>query len=108
MEFLLGRPSFVRLVQREELAGGERLRETPRDSRAIEAAFTALRAASSRRDLRAFDVADAVLLFVSLTYSPLAQHATLIIALGRDLHDAKTRRRHVQLVTSQLLHLIER
>ncbi|HEY5053689.1 MAG TPA: TetR family transcriptional regulator [Solirubrobacterales bacterium] len=106
MEFLLRRPSFLRLIQREELAGARRLREAPRDSRAIEDAFRALRKVAPERGLRAFDVADAVLLFVSLTFSPLAQRSTFMASLGRDFEDAKVRHRHVRLVTGQLLHLV--
>jgi AcrR family transcriptional regulator len=106
MEFLLRRPSFLRLLQREELAGARHLREAPRDSRAIEDAFQALRTVAPERGLRSFDVSDAVLLFISLTFSPLAQRSTFIASLGRDLEDSEGRRRHVRLVTSQLLHLL--
>lgn len=106
MEFLLRRPSFLRLLQREELAGARHLREAPRDSRAIEDAFQALRAVAPERGLRTFEVSDAVLLFISLTFSPLAQRSTFIASLDRDLEDSKVRRRHVRLVTSQLLHLL--
>jgi AcrR family transcriptional regulator len=106
MEFLLSRPSFLRLLQREELAGGERLREAQRDSRAIEDAFQALHEVAPERGLRPFGVADAVLLFILLTFSPLAQHSTFTASLGRDLEDPATRRQHVKLVTSQLLHLV--
>lgn len=108
MEFLLRRPSFVRLIQREELAGGKRMRDAPRDSRAIEDAFQALRRVARKRGLRPFDVSDAVLLFVSLTFSPLAQHSTFMASLDRDLKDPKIRRRHTRLVTGQLLHLLQR
>lgn len=106
MEFLLHRPSFLRLLQREELAGAKHLREAPRDSRAIEDAFQALRTVAPERGLRTFDVSDAVLLFISLTFSPLAQRSTFIASLGRDLEDSEVRRRHVRLVTSHLLHLL--
>jgi AcrR family transcriptional regulator len=107
MDFLLLRPSFLRLLQREELAGGGRLREAPRDSRAIEDAFRALRAVAPARGVRAFRVADAVLLFVSLTFSPLTQRSTFMAALGHDLEDPKVRRRHVKLVADQLRHYVE-
>jgi TetR/AcrR family transcriptional regulator len=106
MAFLMSHPSFLRLVQREELAGGERLQEVRRESRAIYEAFTALRAASKRAALQAFNVPDAVLLFVSLTFSPLAQRSTFMASLGRDFDDAKTRRNHVRLVVDQLLHFL--
>jgi AcrR family transcriptional regulator len=106
MAFLLARPTFVRLLEWEELTGGRRLHAAPRPSRAIEDAFQAVRAAAGRRRLRRFRVDDAVLIFVSLTFSPLAQRATFMVALGRDLEDPATMRRHVALVVSQLLHVV--
>ena len=106
MAFLMSHPSFLRLVQREELAGGERLQEVRRESRAIHEGFTALQAASKRAGLQAFNVPDAVLLFVSLTFSPLAQRSTFMASLGRDLDETKTRRNHVRLVVDQLLHFL--
>jgi TetR/AcrR family transcriptional regulator len=106
MTFFLARPSFVRLLSWEGLSGGERLRGVPRSSRAIQAAFETLRAAARRRGLRSFEVDDAVLLFVSLTFSPLAQSGTLMVSLQRDLREPAMRRRHVELVTSQLHALV--
>jgi AcrR family transcriptional regulator len=107
MEFLSGHPSFQRLVQREELAGAERLAGVERESSAIREAFEALRSRSGTDRFEAFDVDDAVLVCVSLTYSPLAQHSTFMSALGRDLDDPATRERHVELVAGQLLALLE-
>src|SRR5919197_3874267 len=107
MGFLLARPTFVRLVEWEELEGGQRMRATPRASRAIQDAFAAARAAARRRGLRSFSVEDAVLLFVSLTFSPLAQTATFMASLGRDLTDRATRRRHERFVVAQLRHILE-
>src|SRR5919197_3295234 len=54
MGFLLARPTFVRLLEWEELQGGRRLRETPRQSRAIADALAAVRAVASRRGPRTF------------------------------------------------------
>ena len=48
MDFLSGHPSFQRLVQREELAGGDRLRGVERESSAIRDAFEALRSLRAR------------------------------------------------------------
>jgi TetR/AcrR family transcriptional regulator len=103
MAFLLARPTFVRLIEWEELEGGQRMRATPRASRAIEDAFGAAR----RRGPRAFRVEDAVLLFVSLTFSPLAQTSTFMAALGRDLTDRATLRRHVRFVVGQLRSVLQ-
>ena len=106
LAFLLSQPSFLKLVQREELDGAERLREASRESRAIEEAFRALRRVATKRGLGAFRTSDAVLLFVSLTFSPLTQRATFMAALGRDFHNAATRRNHVSLAVDQLLHFV--
>src|SRR5436305_2406551 len=71
MSFLLARPAFVRLIEREELRGGEGLAQ--RESTAMREALAAVRAVAGKRALRRFDVDDAVLVLVSLTYSPLSQ-----------------------------------
>jgi len=105
LEFLLRRPSFLKLIQREELAGGTRLRGVPRESRAIEEAFEAVLSVAIKREAKGFSVADAVLVFVSLTFSPLTQRSTFMASLELDLSEPETRRAHVRLVVDQLLHL---
>lgn len=106
MEFLAGHPSFQRLVQREELAGGGRLGDVDRESTAIRDAFEALRSVSGKHGVGLFEVDDAVLVCVSLTYSPLAQRATFMAAIGRDLADPETMKSHIALVADQLLALV--
>jgi TetR/AcrR family transcriptional regulator len=106
MSFLLARPAFVTLVVREELGGGQGLRRARRKGSAIHEALSAVRAVAVGRSLRNFDVDDAVLVLVSLTFSPLSQQSTFMAALGRDLRDASVRRRHITLVARQMLHLI--
>lgn len=108
LAFLLTRPEFVRLLQREDLSGGHRLRAAARDSQAMTNAFKALRGVADARGLRPFNVDDAVMLFVSLTFSPLTQRATFLAALERDLESPAVRQRHVSFVVDQLLHLIAR
>jgi AcrR family transcriptional regulator len=102
LAFLLERPAFVRLLQWEGLAGGEHLAAAPRDSRAIAEALEAV-----HQRLPGFDVQDALLIVVSLTFSPLTQRSTFLAALGRDPDDPAARERHVALVVDQLLHLVE-
>ena len=106
MSFLLARPAFVRLIVREELRGGEGLRVVERESTAMREALAAVRAVARKRSLRSFDVDDAVLVLVSLTFSPLSQQSTFMAALALDLRDVAVRRQHVRLVTEQMLHLL--
>jgi TetR/AcrR family transcriptional regulator len=106
MSFLLARPAFVRLIVREELRGGEGLRLAQREATAMREALAAVRAVARKRSLHCFDVDDAVLVLVSLTFSPLSQQSTFMAALARDLRDAAARRQHVRLVVQQMLHLL--
>jgi TetR/AcrR family transcriptional regulator len=106
MSFLLARPAFVRLIVREELRGGEGLRRAHREATAMRDALAAVRAIAGERSLRRFDVDDAVLVLVSLTFSPLSQQSTFMAALGRDLTDAAVRRQHIRLVVRQMLQLL--
>lgn len=106
LDFLLQHPDFLKLIQREELAGAARLKAVPRESKAIKEAFGAVRAVADQRDLGSFEVNDAVLVFVSLIFSPTAQRATFMASLGRDFNDVKLRRRHVRLVVDQILHVL--
>ena len=106
LAFLLERPEFVRLMQREDLSGGHHLREVTRESQAMTDAFRAVRHAGRAHGLRRFDVENAVMLFVSLTFSPLTQRATFLAALERDLENPTVRRRHVAFVVDQVRHLV--
>jgi TetR/AcrR family transcriptional regulator len=106
MDFLQRRPAFVRLIQREELSGGRRLHSKSREPRAMTEAFEALGASAGRRGLRSFRVDDAVLLLVSLTFSPIAQRRTFMASLGRDLSHPATLQAHIEFVVGQLLHLL--
>jgi TetR/AcrR family transcriptional regulator len=114
LQFLIARPSFVRLLDWEAIGDGGRLHPADggNDGRprarghAMADAFGAVRAVARGRGLATFDVDDAVLVTVALTFSLVSQRATLMQAIGRDLSDATTVRRHTGLVVDQLLHLI--
>ena len=107
MGFLQQRPTFVRLLQHEDLAGGRHLAVTPRERNAMVEGFEALRKVAKRRGLRPFRVDEVLLVFISLTFSPLTQRSTFMAVLGHDLSEPRTRRRHIELVADQLLHLVE-
>ncbi len=106
LAFLHARPSFVRLLQHEDLAGGRHLPAVRRKSIAMSTAFGQLRAVAPECELRRFPVEDVILVFVSLTFSPLAQRATFLAALRRDLDDPKSRHAHIELVVDQLLNVL--
>jgi AcrR family transcriptional regulator len=112
LQFLISRPSFVRLLDWEAISDGGRLHPADRrpDGRArgqaMADAFGAVRAVARGRGLAPFDVDDAVLVTVALTFSLVSQRATLMSAIGRDLADPATVKRHTRLVVDQLLYVI--
>ncbi len=108
MNFLAGQPSFVRLVMQEELAGASRLKARRRTTTAIQDAFEALRRQGPRRGLRRFQVQEAILLFIALTFAPISYRNTLMRAVERDLDDPAGRREQVRLAVDQLMHLLVR
>lgn len=107
LDFLVRHPAFLKLVLQEELAGASRLRSVPRESKAIEEAFESVRSAAGNPGFRSFDVQEAVLIFVSLTFFPAAHRSTFMASMGKNLEEASTRQQHVELVVTQLLCLIE-
>jgi TetR/AcrR family transcriptional regulator len=106
MAYLAGDAAFVRLVLREELAGGRRLRALGGTSTAMEDAFTGVRRVGPERGLREFAVADAVFLFVALTFTPFAYGSTFMRSLGRDLARPAERRRQRELAVEHLMALL--
>jgi hypothetical protein len=106
MAFLAQRPSFVKLILREELTGGATLRHRRRRSTAMADAFAAVRSQEGRSGLRPFSVDDAVLLSVALTFVPMSFLNTLMRAVRRDLRNPATREQQVELAVDQIMHLI--
>src|SRR5205814_1770921 len=106
MAFLVERSSFVKLIMHDELTGGASVRARRRRSTAMEDAFGSLRSVASQRGLGSFAVEDAVLVFVALTFAPISYANTLMGAVRRDLRKPPSRDRQVQLVASQLMHLM--
>ncbi len=108
LQFLLDRPRFARVIQWEALAGGRRLRAAPARSRAAEDGFAALRRSARRTGLRRFDDKQAVVVFTSMCFLPVAYEDTFLRNVGLGLQDEHGRRRHVRLVVRTLTDLVTR
>ncbi len=108
MSFLYEHPAFVALIMREELDGGSRLKRASHSSTAMEDAFQALRRAGANRGLRAFQVPEAVVLFVSLTFAPFSYRHTLLRSVGLEVITERGRRRQARLAAAQLMNLVAR
>lgn len=106
LRFLADHPSFVGLVMREELGGGGRMRRRTVPSTAMQDAFAALRRVGRSRGLRRFKEADAILVFVALTFAPVSYRNTLMRAVDRDLEEPTVRRQLVRLAVDELMHLL--
>ena len=106
MRHLHRHPEFTALVMREELAGGRRLHSASGASTAMSEAFAAVRSAGRRRGIADFEVEEAVLLFVSLTFAPFSYRHTLLRGLGRELASESGRARQADTTARQLMTLL--
>jgi AcrR family transcriptional regulator len=106
MSFLVRQRSFVQLIMREEIDGGSRMRARSAPSNAMRDAFGMLRRVARDRGLRPFNVDDAIILFVSLTFTPVAYRNTFMRAVHRDLTDRNSRRRQARLAADQMMRLL--
>ena len=106
VDFVHGRPSYVDIIEREALAGGDRLRKLQNQSTVMEDAFGALRRRARTHGLRNFDVAEAIMVVVGLAYTPVAQRDTMLRRHSLSIEDPRfvaQRKRHI---VDTLLHLL--
>jgi AcrR family transcriptional regulator len=106
VRFLVERPTYVDIIQRESLARGERLATLERESTVMEDAFSLLRRRARRHGLRNFDVAEAILCLVGLAFTPVAQRHTLMRRHGLAHDDARFLNRHAKQIVEVLLGLL--
>lgn len=104
--FLVSHPRFVRLMVRESLQGGARLHAAPHESRAIADAFERVRDSMRRRGRPPFEVDDAVLVVLGLTFAPVANRDTYVAKMRIDLDRPSDVDRLAKLAVGQLMALI--
>ena len=106
LRFLCERPAYVDLIEREALAGGDRLRALENQSTVMEETFGLLRRRARAHGLRSFDVDEVILTLVGLGYAPVALRHTMLRRQGTAIDDPgfiAKRRNHV---VDVLLHLL--
>jgi len=98
LDFLAARPSFVRLVEREALAGGRLLAGTEAHSVSMQQGLAAVADILARGPFHPVDPAHFLLDVLALCWFPIAHAETFARGLGLDPDSAdfrETRRRHV-------------
>ncbi|MGZ4276992.1 MAG: TetR/AcrR family transcriptional regulator [Solirubrobacteraceae bacterium] len=98
LTFVSRRPTYVDIMEREALAGGERLVTLHNQSTVMEDAFATLRRRARSHGLRNFDVAEAITCLVALGYMPVAHRHTLLRRNALVFDDARylaKRKRHI-------------
>ena len=87
LDFLIARPSFVRLVEREATAGGTTLQEVAAETPAVQAGLATLGQSFAGPAFRAAEPAHILLSLLALCWFPLAHADTFTRGLGLDPDD---------------------
>ena len=106
LRFVIGRPTYVQIIEREALAGGGRLAALEHQSTVMEDAFGALRRRARAHGLARFDAGEAVMVLVGLGFLPVAHRHTLLRRQGLDLDDPRFLARRCDHITGVLAHLV--
>jgi TetR/AcrR family transcriptional regulator len=106
LRFLHERPSFVDIIEREALAGGDRLRALKNQSTVMEDTFATLRRRARAHGLKRFDADEAVMVLVALGYMPVAHRNTILRRHDASIDDPRFRARRKRHIVDVLLHLV--
>lgn len=104
LDFLAARPSFVRLLEREALAGGETLRATAAHATAMREGLAIVTALLGQTPDPVAGPAEVLLSVLALCWFPFAHAATFARDLGIDPHTEAGRARWRRHVTGLMLH----
>lgn len=98
LDFLVARPTYVRLVQWESLLGGERLREFAPHVSLVQEALGFVEQDVARGTFRAVDPMHLLLSIIGMCWYPLAENGGVMRVLGEDPYDpafVEARKRHI-------------
>jgi AcrR family transcriptional regulator len=87
VDFLFARPAFVRLVEREAVAGGRILQEVAAETEAVQAGMASLGAYFAGGPFREQSPGQILLALLALSWFPLAHAETFTRAFGFDAGD---------------------
>ena len=107
IEFLAARPHYVRLLEREALAGGGALRATAVHAASVQEGLDITSALLGREGARATDPASFFLAMLALCWFPFAHADTFGRDLGFDLRQADDRDRWQRFIVDLVLHGIQ-
>ena len=106
LRFLHERPTYVQSIEREALAGGERLAGIEQRSTVMEDAFGALSRRAPAHGLHAFDAGEIIMTLVALGFMPVAHRDTLLRRQGLRLDDPGFTARRRALIVDVLLRQV--
>jgi AcrR family transcriptional regulator len=107
VDFLAARPTFLQLMEREALSGGQRLRDIGAYSATLRESQALLDAASGSGDIRSVDGTQLLLSIMALCWFPLIHAETFARMLGIDVHDPaflEQRKQHIIELVLQGIH----
>ena len=107
IDFLRTRPTYVDILEREAVSGGDRLASLRNQSTVIEDAFAALRRRSRAHGLKSFDISEAVMCVVGLGYTPVALRHTILRRHGLSLEDPRFIARRTKHIVDVVLHMLD-